>query len=339
MTHLFQKTMSSRIGLSLETMHIQDGYLSSPVCVATAVGALGAVGLSLRQLKTGLADRLIPLTGMMGSLVFAGQMVNFPIGLPVSGHLLGGVLAATVVGPWAGCIALTLVLIVQWALFSDGGLTALGANILHMGVIGSIGGYAVMTTIRRLLGNGRRGTVIGAIIAAWLSVMAAAMLFCAEFRLSYNADDFDFGGVFTLMVTLHALIGIGEAIITGVIVGMIQQHRADLIYAPQSSGPVKRAGRVAVAGLVVALAVGAFLAPFASSNPDGLDQVAEKFRIETSENALAGVFSDYDQVPSLWSDWKGFAVSFAGIGGALSVFLIALALGRVVPRPESPSDP
>ena len=155
-------------------MHIPDGFLSNEVCIATSVVSLGAVAYSLHRMKDSLADRTVPLTGMMGSLIFAGQMVNFPIGLPVSGHLMGGVLAAAVLGPWAGCVAMTMVLVAQWALFSDGGLTALGANVLHMGVVGSMGGYAVLSGIRRLLGNGRRGSVTGAVVAAWLSVMAAA---------------------------------------------------------------------------------------------------------------------------------------------------------------------
>lgn len=315
-------------------MHIQDGYLSTPVCVATATVATAAVGYSLHKLKDSLADRTVPLTGMMASLIFAGQMVNFPIGLPVSGHLLGGVLAAAVVGPWAGCVAISLVLMVQWALFSDGGLTALGANILHMGVVGSIGGYAILATCRKLFGGGFRGNVMGSVIAAWGSVLAAAALFCVEFRLSYAASDFDFGKIFTLMVTLHALIGIGEAVITGVIVGMIFQHRADLIYSPQTTNPVRGASRVVMAGLMLSLAVGAFLAPFASEWPDGLDAVAEKFSISASEEAIAGLFEDYDKVPAPVAAWQSLSVSIAGIGGTLLVFAIAMALGRLAPRAE-----
>ncbi len=320
-------------------MHIQDGYLSTPVCVATATVATAAVGYSLHKLKDSLADRTVPLTGMMASLIFAGQMVNFPIGLPVSGHLLGGVLAAAVLGPWAGCVAISLVLLVQWALFSDGGLTALGANILHMGVIGAIGGYAVMSTCRRLLGGGFRGNVMGAVLAAWGSVLAAAALFCLEFRLSYAATDFDFGKIFTLMVTLHSLIGIGEAVITGVIVGMIYQHRVDLIYSPETKSTARGASRFVIAGMIASLAVGAFLAPFASEWPDGLDAVAEKFSIAASDGAVAGLFEDYDKVPAPVAAWQSLSVSIAGIGGTLLVFAIAMLLGRLAPRPVNLSEP
>lgn len=316
-------------------MHIQDGYLSTPVCVVTAALSAGAVGLSLHKLKDSLADRTIPLTGMMASLVFAGQMVNFPIGLPVSGHLLGGVLAASVLGPWAGCLALTLVLVVQWGLFSDGGLIALGANVLHMAVIGSIGGYAVMSAIKRRLGNGVRGAIIGSVVASWLSVLAAAALFCFEFRLSHSGTDFEFGNVFVLMVTLHSLIGVGEAVITGSIVSLIAQQRSDLLYASEPTTVSRSAGRFLVAGLVAALAVGAFLAPFASEFPDGLDAVAEKFTIAAAETSVSGLFEDYDKVPTPLGQWQSLAVSIAGIGGTLIVFVAALLLGRALPAQGS----
>ncbi len=319
-------------------MHIQDGYLSTPVCLATGALALGAVSYSLHKLKDSLADRTIPLTGMMASLVFAGQMVNFPIGLPVSGHLLGGVLAAAVLGPWAGCIAITLVLVVQWALFSDGGLTALGANVLHMGVIGSMGGYAIYAVIRRF-DSGFRGTVIGAVIAAWLSVLAAAALFCFEFRLSYSASDFQFSNVFSLMVTLHALIGVGEALITGTIISLIHQQRPDLLYSPTTKSTPRAVGRFLVAGLMAALAVGAFVAPFASEMPDGLDAVAERFRIAASDSATAGLFEDYDKVPAPLAGWQSVSVSIAGIGGTLIVFVTALALGRLRPGQRPVTEP
>lgn len=315
-------------------MHIQDGYLSTGVCLATGAISLGAVGYSLHRMKDSLGERTVPLTGMMGSLIFAGQMVNFPIGLPVSGHLMGGVLAAAILGPWAGCVAVTLVLIAQWALFSDGGLLALGANVLHMAVLGSIGGYAVMTTVRKMLGGRFRGTVAGAVVAAWLSVLAASAVFCLEFRLSYSASDFDFANIFTLMVTLHALIGVGEAIITGFVVSLIYQQRPDLIDAarPKRQSVTVTVGRVVTAGLVCALAVAAFAAPFASGLPDGLDSVAERFRIAASEQTISGLFADYDAIPV--AGWQGLSVSLAGIGGSLAVFAAAVLIGRALPAPR-----
>jgi cobalt/nickel transport system permease protein len=312
-------------------MHIQDGYLSTSVCLATGAISLAAVGYSLHRMKDSLGERTVPLTGMIGSLIFAGQMVNFPIGLPVSGHLMGGVLAAAILGPWAGCVAVTLVLVAQWALFSDGGLLTLGANVLHMAVLGSIGGYAVMTTVRKLLGGGFRGTVAGSVVAAWLAVLAVSAVFCLEFRLSYAVSDFDFGNIFTLMVTLHAMIGVGEAIITGFIVSVIYQQRSDLIDAAQSTNSTvaHSAGRFVATGLVCALAVAAFAAPFASELPDGLDSVAERFRIAASEESTAGLFANYDQIPI--DGWQSLSVSVAGIGGSLAVFAAAVLIGRAIP--------
>lgn len=320
-------------------MHIPDGYLSVEVCAVTAAVSAAATGYSIHRMRDSLADRTVPLTGMMASLVFAGQMVNFPVGTGVSGHLMGGVLAATVLGPWAGAVAISLVLVTQWALFSDGGLTALGANILHMAVIGSIGGYAIMATVRKWFGQTPRGTIIGAVVAAWFSVMAAAALFCLEFRLSHHTADFNFRNLFTLMVSVHALIAIGEAIITGLVLGVIVRQRPDLLYSPlpattHSAGLV----RFLVAGVTLALAVGAFLAPFASSLPDGLDSVASRLSFPEAPSVVPGAFPDYSEIPL--RSWQTLSVSIAGIGGTIVVFVAAVLLGRLLPgrRTVVPQD-
>lgn len=312
-------------------MHIQDGILSPAVCAATGAISLGFVGYSLHKLKASLSERTIPMTGMMAAMVFATQMVNFPLGIPVSGHLMGGVLAAVILGPWAGCIALTLVLAVQWALFSDGGMLALGANVLHMGVVGALGGYAIYSVIRRALGGGMRGTLTGAIVASWLSVMAAAALFCLEFGLSMHASapEFDLTSVFTLMVSFHSLIGIGEALITGSVVSFVLAQRPDLIYTPAETSPrLAGVGRAVTAGLVVSLAVAAFLAPFASEFPDGLEAVAERTGFIDLERPRPMLLADYE-VP-LPEGWQAASVSVAGIGGTLAVFAIVLVLGRAM---------
>lgn len=324
-------------------MHIQDGVLSPAVCAVTAAMSLGAVGYSVHRLKRSVGDRTIPLTGMMAALVFAGQMVNFPIGALVSGHLLGGVLAATVVGPWAGCVAMTLVLFVQWALFSDGGLFSLGANVLHMAVIGAWGGHAVRLLIQRFFGDGRKGIVIGSVIAAWCSVMAAAALVCFEFRLSWPASEIDFAKVFTLMVSFHSLIGIGEALITGVAISFVLNQRPELIWQmgtlDDTNAQTGKSAHVAaasitrtlVAGLVIALAIAAFLSPFASSAQDGLEVVLGKLNIEVNlTRSVPGLFEDYEKVPVPVAAWQTIAVSIAGIGGTLVVFTLAWLLGKAM---------
>jgi len=155
-------------------MHIPDVLLGGGAAAATA--ALGAAGLgwALRRVDERHGPRTTSLMGMTAAFVFAAQMVNFPVGPGVSGHLLGGVLAAVLLGPWAGAVVIAAVLIVQCFLFQDGGVTALGANFVNMGLVGSVGGYAIYGPIRRALG-GRRGILIGSMVAAWFSVLLAAV--------------------------------------------------------------------------------------------------------------------------------------------------------------------
>jgi cobalt/nickel transport system permease protein len=317
-------------------MHISDGILSPEVSVGAGLLAAGAVGYSLYRLNDTLADRTIPLTGMMASLIFAGQMINFPVGSGVSGHLIGGVLAAVVLGPWAGCLALTTVLLVQCFLFYDGGYSALGANVLNMGVVGSIGGYAIYASLSRALGRGPGARVAATVISAWLSVMAAAFLFCVEFRLSHGASaGFDFGNVFALMVTFHSAIGVGEALISGAVIGFVLKQRPDLIYDPHTNtGSVASMGRTLVAGCVCALAVAAFVAPFASDFPDGLEAAAEGAHFDTLAAGAGPLMLGGYEIPSPvegWSEsatWQKVSVSLAGILGTIVVLVIAVLFGR-----------
>ncbi len=321
-------------------MHIADGILSPEVCAGMAVASAGAVGYSLHQLKQTETTRTVPLTGMMGALVFAGQMVNFPLVVaPVSGHLLGGVLASVILGPWAGCLVVTLVLIVQWALFADGGMIALGANIFNMGVVGAMGGYAVYAGLRRWM-PGPRGTIAAAVIAAWISVLAASTTFCLEFALS-GYREYSRPIVLARMMTFQCGIGVREALIIGVVFSVVLSQRPDLVYGQPSLDVRETAQpprwtasplRTAVIGLVVALAVAGFLAPFASSYSDGLEAVAEKMGFDTQAVAdpQVLVLDDYE-VPLGESDsWlvSKLSVSIAGIGGTLAVFAVALLLGR-----------
>jgi cobalt/nickel transport system permease protein len=315
-------------------MHIRDGILGPEVCLIAGTISLGAITYSLRRLRLDLADRAVPLTGMLAALIFAGQMVNFPLlGLPVSGHLLGGVLAAVMLGPWAGCLAITMVLIVQAVLFSDGGLLSLGANILNMAVIGSWGGYAVYSTVRRWLGNSPAATVSAAVIAAWLSVLAAAAMFCLEFTMSSRSTGIDWRGVLTLMVLYHALIGIGEALITGAIVSYVLVRRADLVPSVNPTGTASRIGGFVASGLVAALAVAAILAPFKSELPDGLDAVSQRLQFDSLEiERPALLLEDYEIPAPAVSWWPGLSVSLAGIVGTLVVFTGSVALAATTRR-------
>lgn len=314
-------------------MHIRDGILSPEVCLATGVLALGAVGYSVRQMRRDLADRTVPYTGMTAALIFAAQMVNFPIFFaPVSGHLIGGVLAAVLLGPWAGCVALTLVLLVQALLFADGGLLSLGANILNMAVIGGWGGWAIYAALRRLLGSSSGATVASAVSAAYLSVLAAAIAFCAEFGLSHRTAQFELGRVFTLMLLFHAAIGLGEGIITGLVVRWLLIRRPEMVPAYTLATPSSWSRRRYVAaGLACSLLIAAGFAPFASEWPDGLEAVGEELHFDALGESHPLILEDY-AIPLPAGMWQPLSVSLAGLSGTLVVFVVGWLLGRVVGR-------
>lgn len=210
-------------------MHIPDGFLNAPVSVATGVVAIGGLAYCVRRAQGELDDKLAPMAGLTAAFVFAAQMVNFPVALGTSGHLLGGLLAAVLVGPAAGAMCLAVVLLVQ-ALFADGGLTALGSNITVMGLVTAFGGYAVFLLLMRVLPR-RDGTlVLSAGIAAGVSVVLSAVAFVLLFAIGGNAD-LPLGGVLAAMAGVHVLIGIGEGLITAVTVGTVLKTRPDLVYA------------------------------------------------------------------------------------------------------------
>lgn len=207
-------------------LHVPDGFLSVPV--AGAFWALTALtlGISLRRAGATLDDRAVPLMGVMAAFIFAAQMFNFPIPGGTSGHLLGGVLAAILLGPWAGTVVMACVIAVQALVFQDGGLVALGANIFNMGIIGTVGGFAIYRSIAALTGGEERGRFPAAAVAAWVSVEAAAVLTAVQLAVS---DTTSLGVALTAMVGWHALIGVGEAVITVATLAFIRTSRRDLL--------------------------------------------------------------------------------------------------------------
>jgi cobalt/nickel transport system permease protein len=209
-------------------MHIPDGFLSAPVWVGAAVASAAAIGVSTRKIGQAeeLEGRQVPLMGVVGAFIFAAQMVNFPIASGTSGHLGGGVLAALLLGPWAGTLIMAAILIVQALLFQDGGITALGANILNMGVVGSMGGYLLFRLLRRLL-PGRRGTLLNAFLTAWVVVVAAASLASVEIALSGTVP---LRAVLPAMAGVHLFIGVGEGLITAAALAFVLKVRGDLVY-------------------------------------------------------------------------------------------------------------
>ncbi|WP_448329912.1 energy-coupling factor ABC transporter permease [Streptomyces sp. DSM 41534] len=210
-------------------MHVPDGFIDAPVSVATGVVAAGAVAVSLRGARRELDERTAPLAGLVAAFIFAVQMLNFPVAAGTSGHLLGGALAAILVGPYTGVLCVSVVLLMQGVLFADGGLTALGVNITDMAVVTTVVAYAIFRTIVKLAPHRRRTVTVASFVAALISVPAAAIAFTAIYALGGTAD-VSIGKVFTAMVGVHVLIGIGEASITALTVGAVVAVRPDLVY-------------------------------------------------------------------------------------------------------------
>jgi cobalt/nickel transport system permease protein len=315
-------------------MHIPDAVLDPKVALATGVIAAGGLAYGLRAIRGQLRERTTVLMGSMAAFVFAAQMVNFPlVVIPASGHLLGGVLAAVLLGPWAGAAVIAAVLLVQCFLFGDGGLTALGANFVNMGLLGSVAGYAIYAPIRRGIG-GHRGILIGAMAAAWFSVILASGAFAVELAASGKWSTFV--DVLGWMTLVHAAIGLGEALITGMVVRFLLLTRPDLI--DDSSGPegskTSRWGGAGLAALGISVAVAIFLAPMASGSPDGLEYVGgEKIKFLPPEGLepapkVAAPIPDYE-MPGL-SRYKSAATAAAGVIGTVIVFGVGSVLARTV---------
>lgn len=208
-------------------MHVPDGFIDIPVSVAAFLASALILAWAVAKSRVELDDRTAPLAGLTAVFIFAAQMINFPVGAGTSGHLLGGALAAILVGPWAGMIVMTVVLVVQALLFADGGLTALGINVLNMGIVTVVVGWLVFRAGVRFVRT-RRGAAILAGVAAFVSVPASAMAFVAEYALGGTAP-VSLAAVAAAMGGVHVLIGIGEAVITGLVVGTVLASRPDIV--------------------------------------------------------------------------------------------------------------
>jgi cobalt/nickel transport system permease protein len=211
-------------------VHIPDGFIGPGASVVAGIGAAGGFAYAVRRARVYLTDRLIPLAALTAAFVFAAQMVNFPVLPGMSGHLIGGVLAAVLVGPAAGYLVLSIVLIVQALIFADGGLSALGLNIINMAGVATVGGYWIYRGILRFLPRKNSSVVTAAGVAAALSIPLAAAAFAAEFAIAGTAQSVSLTSVLWAMVGTHGLIGIGEGVITALVVGAVVRSRPDLVY-------------------------------------------------------------------------------------------------------------
>ena len=217
-------------------MHMPDGFIDAPVSVAAGIIAVGGIAYCIRGARRTLDERMAPMAGLTAAFIFAVQMLNFPVAAGTSGHLLGGALAAVLIGPYAGALAVTTVLIVQALLFADGGLTALGLNIINMAFVTTVVAWLVFRGLTKVLPKTRASVVGAGTVGALLSVPAAALAFTLEYALGGTAT-FDVSQVLAAMVGVHGLIGIGEAVITGLTLSAVLAARPDLVYGARDILP------------------------------------------------------------------------------------------------------
>ena len=210
-------------------MHIPDGFLNLTTAATTYVAAGGSVAYAARRANAELGERQVPLMGVSAAFIFAAQMLNFHVVGGTSGHLLGGALVAILLGPWPGMLVMTSVLAVQALLFQDGGLLALGANVLNMAVLAVLVGHVTYQGLMRLLGRGRLGLYAAGFVAGWLSVVIAALAAAAELAVSGTVA---WGVVLPAMAGVHALIGIGEGLITVGVLIFLSLAWPDLLHRP-----------------------------------------------------------------------------------------------------------
>ncbi|RSO34454.1 cobalt ABC transporter permease [Streptomyces sp. WAC 06725] len=344
-------------------MHVPDGFIDAPVSAAAGVLAAAAVAVSLRGARrelggtgphTGLgAERTAPLAGLVAAFIFAVQMLNFPVAAGTSGHLLGGALAAILVGPYTGVLCVSVVLLMQSVLFADGGLTALGVNITDMAVVTVLVAYGIFRGLVKVLPRGRRAVTAAAFMAAAVSVPAAAVAFTGLYALG-GTTDVPIATVFAAMTGVHVLIGLGEAAITALTVGAVLAVRPDLVYGARGlakplelrtsplAGPAAAAGereperveparpvaarrstrRVWLAGVAAALVCAGGLSYYASTSPDGLEKVARDQGIDAKAEEHAAKDSplaDYSVKDIANPRIAGGLAGVIGVGATLAV--------------------
>lgn len=299
-------------------LHIPDGFLHSLVAIACWLIALPVLGMAVANTRRDLDERLVPLAGIMAAFIFAAQMLNFPVAGGTSGHFIGAALAFIVLGPWLGLLAMTAVIAVQALLFQDGGLLAMGANILVMGIVPGFTAYAVYRLGRAR--SARVRTVTAAAAAAWLSVMMAALV--TSLLLAFSGAS-ALAIVLPAMLGVHALIAIGEALITVAALSFIRAARPSLL---EEGAPAGKGGWV-VGGIGVVLLL-VLVAPFASGHPDGLEWVAGNTGfLDSAQSAPYSLLPDYT-IPALGG--TGLSTILAGVIGVLLVAGLVWLVARLL---------
>lgn len=321
-------------------MHAPDGFFSVWLSLAGWAITIALVALAIRNTRDQLGERQVPLMGIVAAAIFAGQMLNFSIPGGTSGHLIGGTLAAILLGPWAGLLVMTSVVAIQALLFQDGGLLVMGINIINMGVITSFLGYFVYRFFKRAV-PGRAGMLGGGFAGGWISLVVTAAAAAVELAVSGTSP---LRFALPAMVGVHALIGVGEGLLTAGALGFILLARPDLITGEEAPG--QRSAGWVVAGLVIALGITLF-SPYASSYSDGLERVAEAFSDPAAvEGAPVGF--DLPETPQFFGEFRdapyqllpdytipalgetGLSTIAAGMVGVLLVFGVAYGAARII---------
>ncbi|MCS7247518.1 MAG: energy-coupling factor ABC transporter permease [Anaerolineales bacterium] len=300
-------------------MHIPDGFLSTPVSVVLWIISIAAIAYALRRVGNELGERQVPFMGVLSAAIFAGQMLNFTVVGGTSGHLLGSALATILLGPWAAIIVMTSVVAIQALIFQDGGLVVLGANLFNMAIVGVAVAYTVYRAIHRLSGGRQWGIFVGGFLAAWSSIEFAALACALQLAASGTSPA---NVAVPAMGGIHALIGVGEGLITVGALAFLYATRRDLLIAGEGSTPQGKL--VWGVGLAIALLL-AVLSPLASAYPDGLEWVAEEHGfIEAARAPLYEVIPDY-LFPGVSNE--ALATILAGVLGTLIVFGVVFAIG------------
>jgi len=310
---------------SPHALHIPDGFLSTPVALVGWVLAVIGIAFAVRQTREQLGERQIPVMGVLAAFIFAAQAVNFPIAAGTSGHLLGGALAAIVMGPWAATLIMTAVIAVQGLLFQDGGLLVMGWNILNMGVFTAFTGYAAYAFVRRISRSPRAARLAGGILGGWSSVMVGAI--ATAFLLAASGTS-PLRLALPAMAGVHALIGLGEALITAGAIAFLMTVRPEVLREGETA-PGRGSATFVVFGLLAAIIIAVF-SPLASPSPDGLESIAEKQGFLGLGHApVYEILPDYT-IPLIGNE---ALTTILAVGvGTLIVFAVALLLGRIAAR-------
>jgi len=312
-------------------MHIPPGFLKPEVWIPMSGLSVAAISYALKKSGEEIDDTRMPVMGVVASFIFAAQMVNFPVAGGTSGHLVGGVLVAALLGPSAAVVVLATVLIIQCFLFGDGGVLALGANLFNMGILGAAGGAAVYRLVCAVL-PGAQGRVTAVAFAGWCSSVLAAIGCSGELAWSGTVG---WSAGFAAMTGVHLLIGLGEGLISALVFLAILRTRPDLVTAAGEANGQAGWGELVRYGVLGALGLAVWVAPFACPWPDGLESVAARlgFAQKATEPMLPSLAPDY-RVPGV--EWAAGATAIAGAAGTLVVFGLALLLGRwLVRKPQN----